>query len=893
MSARLPPNSGSHGLTYQPALDGIRALAVAAVLAFHADMPWARGGFLGVDAFFVLSGFLITSLLLVEWRRSESINLLAFWARRARRLLPALFLMLLGVAFYAVAFAGPLELGGIRGDAVATIAYVANWRPVFAGQSYFDQFITPSPLRHTWSLGIEEQYYMIWPLLLVLLLAIRRVSVRTLTGISVALLISSAVLMAVLFHPGHDPSRVYYGTDTRAQSLLVGAVLAMVLPRLGLLRGPWATRILQAVAVACVAGIGWAWVRTESNSILLYRGGFFMLATGVAIVIAASVQPKAGPVGRALSLPPLRWLGLISYGVYLWHWPIYLMLSRSRTGWDPHALFALRVAVTLLVATASYRLIELPVRRGAFRQWKVSWTLAPATAGCIALALFLVTRGAFSPVTTAPMAMPRVEAASVSRVSRVMVIGDSLGMSLEPGLTQVAQGRGLTVWNRSRLYCGFLPGDMMIDFSGNPSADLEAACKDWRRTWPSDVQEFRPDLTLMLFGSWDYPDHVVNGVTLETGTPEWNTYVLDELQAQLDSLTAQGGKLALLTWPYPGSKLWKEEGQRGTDAEQDAHRRLDHLNALYRQFAEDNQERVMLIDLNAFASPEGKYSDLVIDGVRMREDGIHFTPESSYIVANWLVQQIIEEAAGINGVAADNGTWASEAPTRVMVLGDSLGMSLEPGLSEVGKDSGLSVWNPSIVMCGFVSEDSMINLRGETSERDAARCNRWRGEWPSAIGAFDPDVVVMVFGAWDYRDHVVNGVTLEAGTAEWNAYVLSELERERVLLSSQGAKLVLLTWPCQRPTPWTEMGSAGVRAEEDSLQQTRLLNGVYKQFAVQHPADVEVIDLYGYACPEDKYTDLAIDGVKMREDGTHFTQKSSYVVARWLVPQIVEAATLP
>ena len=148
-------NHGERHLSYQPALDGIRALAVAAVLAYHAGLPWARGGFLGVDAFFVLSGYLITSLLLLEWRARGSIGLLAFWARRARRLLPALFLMLIGVGVYAVAFADPLELAKIRGDALATIGYVANWRPLFSGQSYFDQFSVPSPLRHTWSLAIE------------------------------------------------------------------------------------------------------------------------------------------------------------------------------------------------------------------------------------------------------------------------------------------------------------------------------------------------------------------------------------------------------------------------------------------------------------------------------------------------------------------------------------------------------------------------------------------------------------------------------------------------------------------------------------------------------------------------------------------------------------------
>jgi len=642
MSVQPLANSGSHGFSYQPALDGIRALAVAAVLAYHADMPWARGGFLGVDAFFVLSGFLITSLLLIEWRQRGSIGLPAFWARRARRLLPALFLMLIGVAFYAVAFAGPLELGKIRGDALATIAYVANWRPVFAGQSYFDQFLTPSPLRHTWSLGIEEQYYVIWPLLLVLLLAVRRASMRTLVSVSLTLLVSSAVLMALLFQPGHDPSRAYYGTDTRAQSLLVGAVLAMVLPRLGLLRGRSASRSLQAVAVACVAGIGWAWVKTPSDSVVLYRGGFLLLAMSVAVVIAAAVQPKAGPVGRALSLAPLRWLGLISYGVYLWHWPIYLMLSRSRTGLGEYELFALRVAVTLLVAAASYHLIELPVRRGAFRRWKASWTLAPAAAGCVAVALVVVTHGALSPITApSAAAMPKVEAMTINRPVRVMVLGDSLGMSLEPGLSEVGKGWNLSVWNPSIVQCGFVREDILVDLRGNASQEEAERCQKWRESWPSAIAAFRPDVVVMVFGAWDYRDHVVEGVALRAGTPEWDAYVLNELEREVGVLTSQGAKVALLTWPCHRPTPWIEMGDAGIRAEQDALWRIGKLNGLYKQFAAAHAD-VALVDLFSYVCPEGKYSDLVIDGVKMREDGTHFTPKSSYVVGRWLVPQIVK-----------------------------------------------------------------------------------------------------------------------------------------------------------------------------------------------------------------------------------------------------------
>jgi peptidoglycan/LPS O-acetylase OafA/YrhL len=645
LSAQLPPDGESHRLPYQPALDGIRALAVAAVLAYHADMPWAGGGFLGVDAFFVLSGYLITSLLLVEWRGHGSIAPLAFWARRARRLLPALFLMLIGVSLYAVFFAGPLELGRIRGDALATIGYVANWRPIFEGQSYFDRYSIPSPLRHTWSLGIEEQYYVVWPLLVLIVLRVRRLPLNTLLALSLMLLVASAILMGVLFQPDSDPSRVYYGTDTRAQSILVGAVLAMLLLRLGPLRGELASPILQISAVQCVFFIAFLWSTTSEDNALLYRGGFFFLAVAVAVVIAAAVQPRAGPIGRVLSLPPLRALGLISYGVYLWHWPVYLILTPGRTGWEGYWLFALRVLATLVIATASYFLVEMPIRRGAFRRWKLSWTLAPAGAASLAVVLVLVTRGAISPTAALSVSpMPQIDATANPQPIRVMVLGDSVALSLEPGLQRVGREWNLSVWNRAGLGCGFLPVDKAIDNEWKLSKKWADKCKEWHKTWRLDVDAFQPDVVVMLFGGADSRDYFVNGRTLEIGTPEWDAYVLAGLQQQLDVLTSQGAKLALLTFPYSRLVPWALLPD-AAEREQDDFRRITELNKVYRQFAERHPDKVTLVNLNGFACPEGRFTDLVINGVKMREDGLHFTPNSSYVVARWLAPQIAAAAA--------------------------------------------------------------------------------------------------------------------------------------------------------------------------------------------------------------------------------------------------------
>lgn len=386
LSAQHTSRSDNQRLTYQPALDGIRALAVSAVLVFHAGFSWARGGFLGVEAFFVLSGYLITSLLLNEWRATGRIRLTAFWARRARRLLPALFLTMLGIVGYAVVFAAPQELDKLRTESFATLAGVANWRLVF-GEHYF------TPLGHMWSLAIEQQWYVVWPFIVFGFLRLRRGSPRVLLVTTLVLLAASAILMAWLHKAGTEPSRAYYSTYTRAQSLLVGSALAILLAQHGPIRGAIGGLALQLVAVACAVAVVWAWSTISLNDDFLYRGGFLLLALAVAVVIAAIAQAKAQPLGLLLALPPVRGLGLISYGVYLWHWPVYFVMTAGRTGLDTYPLFAARVCLTLALSVMSYNLIEAPFRHGALRRWKASWTLAPAGAMSLAGLVFLVTRG--------------------------------------------------------------------------------------------------------------------------------------------------------------------------------------------------------------------------------------------------------------------------------------------------------------------------------------------------------------------------------------------------------------------------------------------------------------------------------------------------------------------
>lgn len=362
-------------LPYLSGLDGFRALAVMAVLFYHAEFSWAKGGFLGVEVFFVISGYLITSLLLIEWLRTDKINLKAFWNRRARRLLPAVFL-LLGVVAGGSALFYRDSLDRLGGDILAASTYVMNWFLIFRGDSYFESFGRPPLLQHLWSLSVEEQFYILWPILFVLGMAIvggtsKRATVRRFRWIVISGAIASTILMAGLFTPFDDPSRIYYGTDTRAAGMLVGVALALWWM-------PWRfTSIVSSRYKAVLTGAGTGALLgliailalLNEFSPWLYRGGFAITSLLTATVIAVIAHP-AGGFGLVFTNPVMAWIGPRSYGIYLWYWPIF-MITRPGfdVGSDQLTTFLIRLALTFGVAGFSYRYVESPIRRFGLRTW--------------------------------------------------------------------------------------------------------------------------------------------------------------------------------------------------------------------------------------------------------------------------------------------------------------------------------------------------------------------------------------------------------------------------------------------------------------------------------------------------------------------------------------------
>ena len=336
-----------------------------AVIAFHEQFAAFHGGFLGVDVFFVLSGYLITDLLAAHWARHGRLDLRGFWIRRARRLLPALAVVLVTVTA-AVAVIEPGQLAALRPALLAAVSYSSNWWQALQHQSYFAGFGPPPPLRHLWSLAIEEQFYLVWPLILIVTLrTCQRRRLRAAVALAGAAL--SAVAMAVIYVPGADPSRVYYGTDTHASALFIGAALAFAWPLRQLRAAPrQQARRADAAGLAGIAVLAWAMSRYSGGDAALYPAGLVIAALGAGGLVVAAASP--GAIAGLLSWAPLRWAGVRSYGIYLWHWPV-IAIAAAITGPRPGApwLGAAEAATAITLAAASWKWIEQPIQRNGLR----------------------------------------------------------------------------------------------------------------------------------------------------------------------------------------------------------------------------------------------------------------------------------------------------------------------------------------------------------------------------------------------------------------------------------------------------------------------------------------------------------------------------------------------
>ncbi len=640
-------------LRYEPGLDGVRGLAVAAVLLYHAGFRWMLGGYLGVSTFFTLSGFLITSLLITEYESTRAIDLGRFWERRLRRILPAALATLAAVAVLSPLFADNYQRSHLRGDGFASLAWLLNWWFIFKHRGYADIFASPSLVQHFWSLAIEEQFYLVFPLLMLIVLRVGRGSRRIAAAVVGVLALASVLTTAFLLHRDATTTRLYYGADTRAAELLAGALLALVIGG----RPRAAVRSHRALAVLGVAGLAVTaafWASVPQDSVRLYAGVLPLYAAATAAVLAGAVLPT-GPVRRLTSLPPLRWLGRVSYGVYLFHFPIFLWLTPQRTSLSAWPLLALRLVPTLLLAALSFRALEWPIRSRRLVRGRRGLAVPPVAAAVIGTLLVLTHR---PPTTEAPavfVAVPDVGTLSAAAGgARIMIVGDSVAERIGLGIERwTRQEGGATVVTYAQSGCGVADPRFVTGLDARARVE---PCEAWKASWGQALARFRPDVVVVYSGGWDLLDREVPawGSVRSPGDRDYDRWLAAEYASVVDRLSSHGARIVWLT------SVCVRTPDVGPVGVFDL-KRVRHLNdAIIGPLAAARPDRVTVVDLFDRVCPGGAFSDQ-LDGVpNARPDGVHFSDAAADAVARWLGPQILREARRAR--AAGDSTAADHTP---------------------------------------------------------------------------------------------------------------------------------------------------------------------------------------------------------------------------------------
>ena len=638
-----PSATGSHRIV---ALDGLRAIALLGIMAFHFGVGALNGGFFGVDVFYVLSGYLITGLLLSEMRRTRRIGLVAFWIRRARRLLPALLVMLVVVMMLVRFDAAPGLYPSIRSGALSSLFYVSNWSQIAQSGSYFVATGPVSPLTHTWSLAVEEQFYLVWPLVVVAVMGLSagfKRGVRALLALSIIGTVASSIEMAVLYRPTGNTTRLYFGTDTHAQSILVGAAVACVLTLVELRRGNEgmappvhgrrAQSTVTALGVAGLVGVIAMAVLLTGSSSFDYRGGFLLCSLLTAAALVAAVCVPRGILATVLSLRAFVWLGSISYGAYLWHFPIAVFVTSSNTGLGATGLLFLRLIMTIGIAAASFYLIERPILDGHF--WRSIKAVPVASLSTAAVVGVIIV--ATIPAGGAPKPVTHFSASHAgSRPAHLVVLGDSTGLTLGYALKATAPV-GTTVENAALFGCGTPIGAMYSNDPPNTGEPMFAPCNSATpalERWPardaSAIAATGPgDVVLYVGGTWECQDILRDGRWQNITQSGFRRYVLAQLEVLEATATAKGAHLEMTTMPaIAEGRIWGAPSVPDDSAQ----RRLLY-DQLVRQVASQHPRAVSVIDYAHVLTPRGHFAE-TLDGVQVRTpDGVHtpaFAPGDSF-----------------------------------------------------------------------------------------------------------------------------------------------------------------------------------------------------------------------------------------------------------------------
>ena len=659
-------------VAHMPALDGMRGLfVIIGPLAYHFAPYWIPGGILGIDLFFVLSSFLIVTILLNEHERTDAIDVGSYASRRVRRLLPALIATFVVCSFVTAFILDASKVPKWTGGITAAMSYVANWREIFAGTNYFDssQYSNPQPFRHVWSFAIEEQFYLFAPFFIIICL--KWLSKRWLAILSIGGAIASAIWMAVIYD-AKDPttlSRAYYGTDTRAFALLLGIAMAVICHDYGPPRtkvGHWLTQFMGLIST--VVFLYLMLTVSEKTSWMFEYGGFFLVAV-LSVFMTRAVAMPSGWLHWVYQNRFLMWAGRLGFGLYLYHWLVFIAVDSNtapdKPGFNSARDMILGFGLTFLLAWASYRWIEKPFIKGRWPGWKLTAGLAGGIIVSLALLLYANTVST-SKTTSIANAVPGGGTLNISMGQgkqcvtppgsnpvRVLVVGDSVMAQLTAALRDwCADNPGqIEVLSEAHIGCGTTRGGEKRYEEGTGS--MGDVCATWADpvdpaivadpevvSWVTAVDLYKPDVVLGMGSAWDTIDRKVpqlGDVWYQPGDPPYDAYITSEYQQALHILSSTGATIAWMVSPH----LDRQSAFNTPD-------RITRLNQIVLPMVQALPRQV-IIDYQTYLGPTGGPQDK-----DTRVDGVHLRPDRLRTVADWLAPQLV----AANSVTSTNDTTA-------------------------------------------------------------------------------------------------------------------------------------------------------------------------------------------------------------------------------------------
>lgn len=837
----VPAATANRGLAgYQPGLDGIRGIGMMIMLAYHAELSFGRGAFLALSQFFTLSGFLVTSVLLRGLDGNHGVDVRRFWTRRVRRLWPASLMALAGVAVFGATVATGPQAEALPRQVAGAAAHVANWMFVVDKTSYVDQFAAPSPVQHFWSLSLEEQFYLLFPLSLVLLLRVTR-SRAVLASVYAGAAVLSALWMTYLARSGAGVDRVYYGTDTRMAEILIGVVLAFGLARLpagALSRSRFAPALGWAGAAACAVTF-WMFVNVRLGEGAMWQQGGIVAFALVTCTVIVGVLSGRGPL-RFLAWGPFPPLGRIAYGLYLYHLPIFLWLTADRTGLGQWPLFGLRLLVTFTAAILSYHLLEIPFRNGTrLRSGRLRVAAGPALAvAIVAFAFTTANTGGTDPQGTlrgSASAPSMPTAAADDGVVDLLVLSDEGWEPVATHLEEVAGAQpDLRVTRAGLLAC-----ESVVEVPSGRS------CASWEERWPALIEEQDPDAVLLLVDELDAASQErVAGPAGDAGGERTG----EVLSRGIELLSANGAEVV---WAASVAPL----GLAGPEPEPPSPFRaaMTRLLRLEPRLHPTDYlaTRPAVLDRSYVASS----ADVVLDAVDTHRR---------------------------RGTAGD--------ATRVLVVGDSQARSVGFGLEERAAETGrLVVWNLGEGGCSVANGGIVRDLVTNDEASPDPDCVDAVAAWPAAVEAFQPDVVLVLSSLRDLLERRLPGDDefLTVGDAALDRYLLETYGEAADVLGAEGARVVWMVPPCVRfESPLGGGGEAPPAYDPQRL--AHLVDVVLPELEQARPDVVELYGLDDVLCPGGRFLDDTAGLEDIRPDGIHLSPEGSVWLAGVLEEELLE-----